>query len=287
MAATSQSVTARSQPTALSLRALRWSGAGLVGASWISAAAFGLYIVAFYLGAIPAHHLRQWNDNLTGLYQPGNASAFLAMTAHLATGAIILLLGPIQLIAAVRNRWPALHRWIGRLYVFTSAVAGVGGLGFILTKGTIGGWRMNLGFGLYGALMIVAAVETYRHARARHFDVHRTWAVRLFALAIGSWLYRMDYGLWLTAAPHHIWHRSDFHGPFDVVMSFFFYVPNLVVAELFLRARSAFARPGVRVTATVVLNLATIVVAVGSYYFIRFYWGPGIVNGFLGRSAAM
>jgi hypothetical protein len=27
------------------------------------------------------------------------------------------------------------------------------------------------------------------------------------------------------------------------------------------------------------------VVAVGSCYFVRFHWGPGIVNGFLGRSA--
>jgi hypothetical protein len=287
MAATSPAVARRSQTVTASLRAIRWSGAGLVGASWISAAAFGLYIVAFYLGAIPAHHLQQWNDNLTGLYQQGNAAAFFAMTAHLATGAVILLLGPVQLIAAIRSRWPAFHRWTGRLYVFTSFVAGLGGLGFIAAKGTIGGWRMNLGFGLYGALVVIAAVETYRHAHARRFDVHRAWAIRLFALAIGSWLYRMDYGLWLTAAPHHLWHRPDFHGPFDVVMAFLFYLPNLVVAELFLRARSALARPGIRIAATIVLNLATIIVAVGSYYFIRFYWGPGIVNGFLGRTTAM
>jgi hypothetical protein len=32
-------------------------GCGLVGRSWISAAAFGLYVVAFYLGAFPAGRL--------------------------------------------------------------------------------------------------------------------------------------------------------------------------------------------------------------------------------------
>jgi hypothetical protein len=37
-------------------------------------------------------------------------TALLAMTAHLATGAIILLLGPVQLIGAIRRRWPAVHR---------------------------------------------------------------------------------------------------------------------------------------------------------------------------------
>ena len=103
----------------------------------------------------------------------------------------------------------------------------------------------------------------------------------------GSWLYRMDYGLWLTAAPHHIGHRPDFHGPFDVIMAFFFYLPNLAITELFLRARTALSRPAVRVAATIVLNLASVVVVVGSYYFIRFYWGPGIVDGFSGRTTGM
>ena len=56
---------------------------------------------------------------------------------------------------------------------------------------------MDIGFGLYGALMVLAAIQTFRYARARSLSRHRTWALRLFALAIGSWLYRMDYGFWL------------------------------------------------------------------------------------------
>lgn len=283
MAASTQTSVLPTGKVSLSSRVLRWSGAGLVAASWISAAAFGLYIVAFYLGAFPAGHLEQWNDNLSGLYDRTNVAALLAMTAHLATGAIILLLGPVQLIAGIRRKWPAVHRWIGRLYVFTAGVAGLGGLGFIVSKGTIGGAAMNVGFGLYGVLMVVAAFETYRHARARRFEQHRAWAIRLFALAIGSWLYRMDYGFWLTAA-HRIGHREDFHGPFDVIMAFFFYIPNLAIAELFLRARRGMSHTAFKVAAAMVLNIATLVVALGSYYFLRFYWGPGIINGFLGRT---
>lgn len=262
-----------------SARFVRRSGTALVAVSWISAAAFGLYILAFYLGALPSGHMARWNDNLTGLYEKGNVGALLAMSAHLATGAIILLLGPVQLIGSVRRRWPALHRWLGRVYVLTALIAGIGGLGFILFRGTIGGGPMNVGFGLYGALMILASMETWRHARAGRYQVHRAWAIRLFALAIGSWLYRMDYGFWLTAA-HRIGHREDFHGPFDVVMAFFFYLPNLAVAELFLRARRSFSHPAFRISAGVVLNLATLIVALGSYYFIRFYWGPGILGSF-------
>jgi hypothetical protein len=262
---------------------LRWSGAGLVAASWASAACFGLYILAFYLGAIPAGHLEQWNENLPGLYSKGNFTALLAMTAHLGTGAIILILGPVQLIASVRKRWPAVHRWLGRIYVCVAGVAGLGGLGFILSKGTIGGAAMDAGFALYGALMAIAAEEAYRHTRARRFEQHRVWAIRLFALAIGSWLYRMDYGFWLLAA-NGVGHTHHFRGPFDVVMSFFFYLPNLALAELFLRARRLPRHGAIYLSAGMVLNVATLFVVVGTYYFVRYYWGPGIVNGVMGRA---
>lgn len=268
-------------PATLPARILRASSAALVVASWISAGAFGLYIFAFYLGAIPAGRLEQWNDNLSGVYDRNNLAAFLAMTAHLATGAVLLLLGPVQLIAAIRNRWPQLHRWLGRLYVLTAAAAGAGGLAFIAAKGTIGGVVMNVGFGLYGALMVLAAVQTYRHARSGNYSVHRVWAVRLFALAIGSWLYRMDYGFWLLAM-HRIGHQEDFRGPFDVVMAFFFYVPNLAIAEVYLRSRPRKGHPVRQLAGATVLAVATLIVAIGSYYFLRFYWGPAIWHAIAG-----
>lgn len=256
---------------------LRWSGIGLVAVSWISAASFGLYILAFYLGAIPAGRLDQWNGNLPGLYQQGDLTALLAISAHFATGAVILLLGPVQLIGGPRRRWPAFHRWSGRLYVVTGAIAGLGGLGFIASKGTIGGAQMDVGFGLYGALMVFAAAETYLQARNLRFERHRAWAIRLFALAIGSWLYRMDYGIWLTAA-HGLGHTQTFRGPFDMVMSYFFYVPNLVLAELFIRAPKVRLHPAWEASSAVLLNASTLFVAVGSYYFLRYYWAPAIVH---------
>ena len=260
-------------------RSLRWSSLGLVGASWISAGAFGLYIFAFYLGNLLTGYPAAWNEILDGLYEKGNLPALASMSAHMAAGAVVLLLGPVQFILAIRSRWPVVHRWIGRVYVTTCGLAGLGGLIFIATKGTIGGAWMNVGFGLYGALMLLCAVQAWRHAAARRFDRHREWAIRLFALAIGSWLYRMDYGFWLLAM-HRIGHREDFHGPFDVVMSFFFYLPNLAVAELYLRSAWLKEHGAARVATVVLMNTATVVVAVGTYYFLRFYWGPGILGAF-------
>ncbi len=175
----------------------RWSGAALVCTVWISATLFGLYIVAFYVGALADGQVAKWNQNLPGLYEPHSPAATSALGLHFLAGGVILILGCIQLIGRVRTRWPALHRWLGRIYVSAGLLAGLGGLTFILVVGTIGGRVMDIGFGLYGALMVLAAVQTYRYARARSLSLHRAWALRLFALAIGSWLYRMDYGFWL------------------------------------------------------------------------------------------
>ena len=86
----------------------------------------------------------------------------------------------------------------------------------------------------------------------------------------------MDYGLWLMLT-EGAGHTRDFRGPFDLVMAFFFYLPNLAVAEAFIRARLPAAAPAVQLAAAGVLAGATGFVALGTYYFTRYYWGPAIL----------
>jgi hypothetical protein len=256
-----------------SASAVRWSVWALIATTWFSAAFFGVYILAYYGGAIPRGTLRDWNHTLPRLYEPATPMATIAMGAHFLTGATLLLLGPIQLLSSARRRYPTLHRWVGRIYVSAAGIAGLAGLGFIAAKGTVGGPIMSAGFALYGLLM--AAAQTYRHAKARRFDIHRVWAIRLFALAIGSWLYRMEYGFWI-AFTDGLGSTQTFTGPFDHVMAFAFYLPNLVVAELFIRAGGR-GRVWLRVGSVVGLTLGTALTLVGSYFFIRSYWGPAIL----------
>jgi Predicted membrane protein (DUF2306) len=262
---------------------LDWAIRALISIFWISAAIFGLYIIAFYAGAVSDGAPHRWNESLPGLYEPHTLAATIAIGAHFATGAILLLLGPVQLIGAVREKVPKLHRWLGRIYATTALITGLGGLAFIALKGTIGGTPMNVGFGLYGALTVAAAMQTIRHAQARRFDAHRAWAIRLFALAIGSWLYRMDYGFWRMVA-QGVGHTRTFDGPFDVVMAFFFYIPNLIVAELFIRTQQLRLGPAMRLGAALFVSAATTFVAVGTYYFTAYYWGPHILVRIVGTS---
>lgn len=174
--------------------------------------------------ALPAPHRLQSDIPLA------NVSIF----THMLAGALITFLAPMQLMGPVRRRWPALHRITGRILVATAILTALGGLGYILIRGTIGGPMMSIGFSLYGALMLFCAVQTIRFARQGAIARHRAMALRLFWLAMGSWLYRVHYGLWY-AATDGLWSNRQFTGAFDQFQNFGFYLPYLLAVEFYLR----------------------------------------------------
>jgi hypothetical protein len=257
-------------------RAVKWSGFALAAVVWASSILFALYILAGYIGDWVARTLMRWNDTLPGLYDARTPLATTGVGLHIAAGSVLLTLGFIQLIGPVRRAFPTLHAWIGRVYVVAAITAGIGGLTFVVVKGTIGGVAMNLGFGFYGVLTVLTAVQAYRYARRRDFERHRSWAIRLFALVIGSWLYRMDYGFWFIAM-NGFGHTHAFSGPFDTVMDFAFYLPNLAVAEILIRSSRYRWSTVAAIAMSATCAVAAIVVLVGTYYFTKYYWGPAIL----------
>ena len=110
-------------------------------------------------------------------------------------------------------------------------------------------------------------------------------ALRLFALAIGSWLYRMEYGFWLLLVGD-LGHTDDFRGGFDYVTAFFFYVPNLLVVEALLGGRGRATSPGARRLAVVVQLVATGFLVLGTYFFTVEIWAPSVAERFAWRSRA-
>jgi hypothetical protein len=259
--------------------ALRFCGGALIVAVWVSGALFGAYILALYGGAVQDGALVHWNAVLPRIYAPATPAALLGIGLHFIGGAVLLLLGPLQFFPAIRRRAPKVHRWIGRLYAGAALITGLGGLTFIALRGTIGGVPMTIGFGLYGALVVLAAIQTLRLGMARRIEHHRAWAIRLFALVIGSWLYRIDYGFW-TLFTGDAGHLPSFNGWFDVVMAFFFYLPNLALAEVFIQGQARQVGMGARIAACAMMLVATGFVGLGTYFFTRYVWGPAIMARF-------
>src|SRR3546814_5676481 len=90
----------------------------------------------------------------------------------------------------------------------------------------------------------------------------------------------MEYALWYFVMGDL--GTDHFRGWFDAIMTFFFYIPNLAVAEFFIRAGTG-KRAGKSDTPAALLPLAsTAFVAVATWFFTVSLWGPGMAKGMSG-----
>lgn len=146
------------------------------------------------------------------------------LIVHMALGGTALLVGPLQLLPALRRR-RAVHRWLGRIYVVGCLLGGIAGL--TMAFGTTAGPVAALGFGSLGVAWLATNVQGWRMARARRFDVHRAWMIRSFALTFGAVMLRVYLPL------------SQVMGiPFEdayAAIAWLAWVPNLMAAELYVR----------------------------------------------------
>jgi hypothetical protein len=262
----------------LSLNAFRYGLLKILSASvWLSCLLFGLYILGFYAQALITDDLLRWNTVLPGLYNKSNPVATGGIGIHFLGGGIVLILGSIQLVPILREKLPRFHRIIGSLYIICCTFAGFGGLLFIFSNRTIGGLPMDIGFGLYGILTITASFMTGYMAYRGNFAGHRAWAIRLYSLAVGSWFYRMGYGFWFLLTDK-LGHTSSFSGPFDYFMDFFFYIPNLLIAEWIIRAKSLKNSHVFQWVTVIVLVITITYVWTATFFFTSKYWMSGIKN---------
>ncbi|GHB48971.1 DUF2306 domain-containing protein [Mongoliitalea lutea] len=252
----------------------------LVAIVWISSGLFGLYIVAHYGGSFVSSKMEQWNGLFNpNLYDPNYIQATRGMALHFVAGGIILVLGSIQLLEWVRNRFLNFHRIVGRIYIFACLLTALGGLTFIFLRGTVGGPVMNVGFGAYGIAMLICSIQTIRFARIKLVEQHKAWAIRLYALAIGSWLYRMYYGFMFFTGFLPLEAR-EFRDPIDVFMIFFFWVPNLLVAEFFIRSSTNKLPKSIQLSGSLMLWLVIVFISLATYNVTKGSWGPAILGMF-------
>jgi hypothetical protein len=227
---------ARGQPLApVDDRMLRWIGRLFGLATLAGLGIFGAYIAMRAIGAT-VKNFEQWHNLVAGLPMPtvSEWTANIGIGLHFVMGAVLVLAWPILLSTRVRTRHRKVHRWTGRLYVTSGLLAGVGGMSFILTHGAYSR-AASIAFSLWGAVMMLSAVMAYVHARAKRFDRHRAWAIRLFAMVLGSWLFDIEIQAWTDWAGGIGMNADGASGPVDLAMLYLFFVPNLLVAEFFIR----------------------------------------------------
>ncbi len=213
--------------------AFRWTGRVFYIAALVGLGIFGSYILLRAFGVTFAN-FHQWSGLFSGTpLEPSEWVASIGIGMHYFMGAVLVLAWPMLFSAKIRARHPLVHRWTGRVYVTAGLLAGVGGLSFILAHHT-GTWD-HIAFAIWGAVMMLSAVMAYVHARAKRFDLHRAWAIRLFAMVLGSWIFDLEFRAWEDLAGGVGIGQNGARGWFDYAVAYFFFVPNLLVAEFFIR----------------------------------------------------
>ncbi|WP_020591359.1 DUF2306 domain-containing protein [Kiloniella laminariae] len=147
--------------------------------------------------------------------------------SHVFGGLTALLLGPWQFVGEIRNRWPRLHRWIGRSYVLAVAVSGA--CGFWVAWSTASGIIAALGFAAMAQIWLYVTWRGYLSARSGQFDQHRQWMVRSFAVTMAAISLRLGLCLVPVLGLREL--------PVYIFMSWACWIINLLLAECYLRSR--------------------------------------------------
>jgi len=165
-----------------------------------------------------------------------NAQALPFLPLHAGAGAVALALGPLQFWSGLRRSRPGLHRGVGMLYVIACLVGAIAGM--VLATSSASGLVPGLGFGLAGLFWFALTALGFMAALDRRFPAHRAWMVRSFAMTFSAVTLRIQLGIAFPLG----YAFEDIYG----VLAFSSWIPNLIVAEIWLRLTRSQNQPASR-----------------------------------------
>ncbi|HUP59934.1 MAG TPA: DUF2306 domain-containing protein [Thermoanaerobaculia bacterium] len=241
------------------------------------------YVAWFYGSTAVQGRVEAWNRILTRGYVRGDTAGNVAIVVHLIAAVILIAGGALQLIPQMRDRFPRLHRWTGRVYVVTVFAASLSGLYMTWIRGTRGDLTQHIGGSLNAALIILCAVFALRSAITRRFAAHRRWVLRLFLAVSAAWFYRVGLFFWLLLNDGRSvgFDLQSWQGPTLTFLSFANSLIPLTLLELYVRARTGGGAPG-RLAMATALFVLTVAMGIGIFGATIGMWLPIIRAGMLG-----
>lgn len=188
-------------------------------------AAFWAVVISSVLVALVSYRFVPLGVNVAMDFVSHNlAENSLALYAHIAVAPIALLLMPFQFMSGLRRKRPALHRWMGRVYVTSVVVSGVAG--FQLAFHSSAGLLATAGFASLSVVWLWTTLGALYFALNRKFDRHRDWMLRSAALTFAAVTLRVYLGSAMALG-------ADFQVAYPII-SWACWLPNAMIVELYL-----------------------------------------------------
>lgn len=164
------------------------------------------------------------------MYPPDLLASFLArpwgIYPHAFFGSLALLIGPWQFRRNVLAKHRATHRKLGQVYVVACLLAGLAGFYMSFYAGS--NWVPKVGFACLAVALMFSTYRAYSLARARRFAEHREWMVLSYACILAAVTLRIELPLLMITTQQPALSYS--------IVAWACWIPNLVVAALFIRS---------------------------------------------------
>lgn len=201
---------------------------------WIKSIVFGiLAVLAVLFGLVLYYHnsvfVFNGPDNgflLTKTESVRHSIYLLAFYIHILTGSIVLITGIFQLSKWIRTRYTAWHRASGKVYIFVILIF-TAPSGLVMSLYANGGLVAGIGFALLALLWWFFTWKGFQNAIHKHWDIHREFMMRSYALTFAAVTLRL-YSFFFALA--------GFRGEsIYIVIAWLSWVPSLIVMEIYLR----------------------------------------------------
>jgi uncharacterized membrane protein len=130
---------------------------------------------------------------------------------HILPSLLFVLLVPLQFVPSLRRRRPRLHRWTGRVIVASGMVLGISALW--LSAGPTGSLVEATATTFFGCFFLFSLGKAWWHIRHGRVELHRRWATRMAAIALGVATTRPIMAIFFATRPLTGLTPQQFFGP--------------------------------------------------------------------------
>lgn len=109
--------------------------------------------------------------------------------AHVIFGILATLIGPFQFIPQFRNKYLAVHRKLGQVYIFATVLGGLSSM-YLATTSTV---NLTYSSGLFtlGFFWVAAALMALVAIKNGKVELHKEWMIRSYILTSGFVIARL------------------------------------------------------------------------------------------------